>query len=136
MLDELSTEIDEELGELDLIIRKWIESHDELLQGAAINYNRDCLQPLISHLTQPSYGCMNLSLSDPLTMLLLVNCVTHYEFSAILAYFNERDAKDDSTPRVATNGHNNATELQSLVAKLVTVMAHVQKLYNQPVVIK
>ena len=129
MLDAYGEGIEKSLTELNSIVRVWMESDNITQAKGADQYHENCLGPLISHIAE--HGGMHDSLSDPLTMLLLVNCLTNWVFHGVSYDLNHGESMPNATPEL-----NDAAEclsnFKSQIGDLVTVMSRVQLLYRDP----
>ena len=126
-LSDISIELEEHLTEFNSIVCGCLESDGVLDMRGANNYHEDCLEPLMSHLEKHG-GLMN-SLSDPLTMLLLVNCLTYFNFHCVSYDLNAGHTLPTATPEV-NHAAECLSDFKARIGNLVTVMTRVQLLYR------
>jgi hypothetical protein len=112
-LDELIPEIEKSLETLNSSVCEWLQSNDMTKRRLVREYHKQCLQPLRSHF-EVCGGLAN-CLADPLTMLILVNCITNTEFYIVSNHWK------------GTYMERDIIEFEENVARLVTVMILVQK---------
>jgi hypothetical protein len=112
------------LMKLNLIMGEWLQSDHPFKPIAAKNYNKSCLEPLMLHIAV--YGDLKNGLSDPITMFLLVNCLTHHDFSWICTKMHGRCNIPEDDREQADCIQN----FKKYVGELVTILTTVQRLHR------